>query len=297
MPRLRTYPLAFALFATFMTASCATQLDPSALWDFSNPALSRQRFEVALATSKDADEALVLRTQIARSHGLERNFDRARAELKALEPVLPNASATARVRFSLELGRTHASATHTLQDSQDPQAARAAFQAALALAKANQLDALAIDAVHMLAFVDTAPADQLHWANAALAISLASHQADARRWEASIRHNLGYALQQLKRFDEALDAFRQSEAAFNQTARPQRALVARWMQANTLRLMGDAAQALAMQTELETKNAELGKPDVYVFDELALLHTAMGNTEASAQYRQKAQALRAASAK
>ena len=69
------------------------------------------------------------------------------------------------------------------------------------------------------------------------------------------------------------------------------------MQANTLRMMGNTAQAVAMQTELETKNAELGKPDVYVFDELALLHTAMGNTEASAQYRQKAQALRAASAK
>ena len=35
---------------------------------------------------------------------------------------------------------------------------------------------LAIDAVHMLAFVDTAPMDQLKWGEEALAIALSSSQ-------------------------------------------------------------------------------------------------------------------------
>jgi hypothetical protein len=47
--------------------------------------------------------------------------------------------------------------------------ARAAFTDALLIAKAGALDGLAVDAIHMFAFIDTAPADQLNWAQEALA--------------------------------------------------------------------------------------------------------------------------------
>ncbi len=81
-------------------------LDLAGLWDFAQPALSEQRFVAALADAS-GDEALILRTQIARSHGLRKDFTRARVELLQLqlqlEPDLAGASAEAQTRHALEL--------------------------------------------------------------------------------------------------------------------------------------------------------------------------------------------------
>lgn len=102
----------------------------------------------------------------------------------------------AQVRYHLELGRAYASAAHPkdrLSEEAKPQA-RQSYGRALELARAARLDDLAIDAIHMFAFVDTAPADQLKWGRAALDVALASRQPEARRLEASIRNNVGYAL-------------------------------------------------------------------------------------------------------
>ena len=41
-------------------------IDINALWDFSKPALSEERFRAALATAQ-GDDALILKTQIART--------------------------------------------------------------------------------------------------------------------------------------------------------------------------------------------------------------------------------------
>ena len=65
----------------------------------------------------------------------------------------------------------------------------------MATARDAGLDGLAIDAIHMLACVDTAPTDQLKWAQQALVVVEASSQADAKRWEASIRNNVGYEIE------------------------------------------------------------------------------------------------------
>ena len=60
---------------------------------------------------------------------------------------------------------------------------RAAYQRAFDAAKAGGLDGLAVDALHMMAFVDTAPADQLRWGREALAVILASAQPAASVYE------------------------------------------------------------------------------------------------------------------
>ena len=137
-------------------------IDLAPLWNFNDPALSEQRFQAALATA-NADDALILQTQIARSHGLRKNFAQAQRVLREIEPHLATASAEVRVRHALEYGRTLASATHdeASQTETVKAQARAAYERAFTLAKAERLDDLAIDALHMLAFVDTAPADQL----------------------------------------------------------------------------------------------------------------------------------------
>jgi tetratricopeptide (TPR) repeat protein len=267
-------------------------IDIGPLWDFEHPEVSEQRFREAL-NSAAPDDQLILQTQIARSYGLRRDFERARSTLKIIEPKVQGASPQAQVRYALELGRTYASATHA-QGSLTPEEkdiARTQYSRALDIAKGAKLDALAIDAVHMLAFVDTAPADQLRWAQEALALVEQTSQPDAKKWEASIRNNTGYALHQLGRLDEALAQFEFALALREQGTNAQATLIARWMIAWTLRAMGRAQEALDMQLKLEAACAALGKPDQYVFEELELLYKQTGDTARADAYAQRRKSL------
>ncbi len=266
-------------------AAPAEAMDLAALWDFSKPEASEQRFRKALETAS-GDDALILRTQIARTYGLRGDFDRARAELDAIAPKLPSAGPEVRVRHALELGRTYASATHPAK-SQTPQAretARGHFERARGLAGEAKLDALAIDAIHMLAFVDTAPADQLKWGREALAVCVASSQPDARRWEASLRNNIGYALHQLGRHDEALDEFTRALEIRRQGTNAGATRAAQWMVAWTLRAQGRTDEAIAMQLQLERECDAAGAPDPYVFEELEILYRGKGDEARAAHY-------------
>lgn len=263
-------------------------IDLAPFWDFGNPALSEERFRAALV-SASADDALILQTQIARTHGLRRDFAKAREILAAVEPKLAGASAEARVRFALELGRTHASATHPpqLQTPQERERARTADLQAYELAKSERLDRLAIDALHMLAFVDTAPADQLKWGEQALALALASLQPQARAWEASLRNNVGYALHQSGRHDEALSQFTQALALREEAGDAKATGVASWMVAWTLRALGRTDEALAIQLRLESENEAATAPDPHVFDELEQLYRLKGDAVRADAYAHK----------
>jgi tetratricopeptide (TPR) repeat protein len=267
------------------TTPCAMAIDLTALWDFNRPELSEQRFRTALASAR-GDDALILQTQIARTQGLRKDFSRARETLAGIEPQIKTAGIEARTRYSLELGRTHASATHPreLQTDDAKASARAAFSEALASAKSGGLDDLAIDAIHMFAFIDTAPADQLRWAQEALAVSVASNQSAARRWEASIRNNVGMALHSLGRFDEALAQFNQALILREQGTDRGRIRVAHWMVAWTLRAMNRLDESLEIQLRLEQECAAANEPDPYVFEELETLYRAKGRPEQASHY-------------
>ena len=261
-------------------------VDLAALWDFARPEVSEQRFRAALETAK-GDDALILQTQIARTHGLRRDFAAARAVLAAMEPAVAKAGPEAQARYQLELGRTDASASHVAAQITPEAAARArtAFDQALRLARAAGLDGVAIDAIHMFAFVDTAPADQLRWGTEAFEIASRSQQADARRWEPSIRHNMGYALHQLGRYPEALAHFQAALAIREKGDRPQATHVARWMVAWTLRAMGHLPEALQIQLALESSGDASGKPDRHVYEELELIYRAQGDNARAAHYK------------
>lgn len=260
-------------------------LDLNTLWDFGQPEVSEQRFRAALLTAT-GDEALILRTQIARTYGLRRDFDGARRLLKEIEGNISPAGPEAQIRYHLELGRTFASATHprNLLTSEAQERARAEYERALALARAAKLDGLAIDAIHMLAFVDQSPADQLKWGEAALAVVLSSTQPDAKRWEASVRNNVGYALHQMGRFSEALGQFQEALAMRERGTYPQATRVARWMVAWTLRSLRRNDEALEMQLSLEREADAAGQPDPYVFEELEALYREKGDLSKAQHY-------------
>ena len=260
-------------------------LDLALLWDFDKPEVSEQRFRAAL-DGASGDDRLILQTQIARTYGLRKDFAKAQDVLRAIEPQVGSAGFEVRTRYALELGRSYSSAPHS-PESQTPETkalARAAYMNALQTAKAGQLDDLAIDAIHMLAFVDTAPADQLKWGNEALAVVEASKQPAARKWEASIRNNIGYALHQLGQYPQALDQFKQAAAIRERGTNGEATRTAHWMIAWTLRALKRNDEALAIQLHLERECEAAGQPDPYVFEELEILYREGGDKERAAHY-------------
>lgn len=264
----------------------AIELAP--LWDHRQPAASEQRFQDALKGAV-GDDALILKTQIARTHGIRKDFDRARRVLAEVQPFVASAGPEAQVRYHLELGRTHASATHMpeqlTREAKDK--ARAEWNQALATARTAQLDGLAIDALHMMAFIDTAPADQLKWNQQVMDAVQATTQPDAKKWEAAARNNLGYALHQVGRHDDALVEFQKALKLREAQGNAFNTHVAHWMIAWTLRALGRTDEALAIQLRLEQERDTAKEPDEYVFEELQALYAAKGDAAQAAHYAER----------
>ncbi|MEO6744127.1 MAG: tetratricopeptide repeat protein [Caldimonas sp.] len=278
----------FVVAAVFALNAPARAIDLAPLWNFSDVPGSEQRFRDALATTT-GDDALILQTQIARTYGLRNDFPKAREILRGIEPQLAFAGAEARARHALELGRTYASAAHPAAsiDDEAKTRARAAFLAAHDLAKTGQLDGLAIDALHMMAFVDTAPDQQLRWGERALEIAIESTQPAAKRWEPSLRNNIGYALHELGRYDEALAEFRRAVVLREKGGDAAALRDARWMEAWTLRALKRIEEAIAIQTKLETEYATSGTTNRDVFEELELLYRAKGDASMARRYAER----------
>ena len=273
------------IIALLTTATTAMAIDLKPLWDFEKPDVSEERFRAALKTAT-GDDALVLQTQIARTYGLRKDFSKAQDILKSIAKDVPNAGPEARARYALELGRTYASATHPpeLETPENKKLARSSYDSALETAKRAHLDGLAIDAIHMLAFVDTGPVEQLRWGREALAVVEASSQPEAKAWEASIRNNIGLALHQLGRFDEALVQFKQALVLRERGTNAESIRVAHWMVAWTLRALGQANEALEIQLRLERECDDAHTPDQYVYEELEILYRARGNESQARHY-------------
>ena len=257
----------------------------SELWDYDKPEVSEQRFRSALPNAS-ADDALILQTQIARTHGLRRNFSQAQQILSDIEPQIQNASVQAKVHYHLELGRSYCSATHPpeSQTSEIKEQARSAYMHAFELAQDGKLDALAIDALHMMAFVDTAPEDQLEWNHKALALVQSSSQQEAKKWEGPLRNNTGYALHLLGRYEDALLEFELALAARKRDGDPKAIRIADWMIAWTLRAMGRLNEAIEIQLRLEREWDEAREPDPYVFEELEHLYRELNDSEQAEMY-------------
>ena len=271
-------------------------IDVAPLWNYSDPAGSEKRFRDALATAS-GDDAIELETQIARTWGLRRDFEQARRILAGVAPRVAGAGASAQVRYHLELGRTWASPAHApgQVDAEAREKARAAYLAAFEKAKAAGLDFLAVDALHMMVEVDTAPAEQLAWDEKAIAYMEASRDPEAKkRWEGSLRNNLGYAYHLAGRYDEAVAQFRLSRAAHERNGRAANVRIADWMIARTLRFQGKAQEALAIQLRLEREWDAAGEPDPYVYEELEALYRQAGDAARADAYAARLKASRAA---
>lgn len=267
---------------------CATvahaAVDVDALWNYADPAASEARFRAALADAK-GDDALVLRTQIARTLGLRKRFDDAHRELDAIEPQLARAGAEPRVRALLERGRT-------LRSSGRAADSVPLFERAFTEADAARLERLAADALHMVALALPGLDERIAWNRRTVDYARRAADPKARGWEAAALNNIGDDLRKAGRLDDSLAAFRDALAAYERQGRADDIRIARWQVANVLRLQGKTDEALAMQLALERDAAVGGEPDPYVYDELALLHAARRDSAAAERALARARELR-----
>lgn len=277
-------PRLLALAAVWCAGAAQAAVDLDALWNFADPAASEARFRDALGSAA-GDDALVLRTQIARTFGLRGRFDDAHRELDAIEPALGAAGVEPRVRAWLERGRT-------LRSAGKPLESKPLFLRAYVTADAAKLERLAADALHMVALAEPALDDRIAWNRRTVEYARRATDARAQGWQAAALNNIGSDLREAGRLDDSLAAFREALAAYEASGRAGPIRVARWQVANVLRLLGRADESLALQLALERDAAAAGAPDPYVYDELALLQAARGQAAAAAAAKARAQELR-----
>jgi hypothetical protein len=127
--------------------------------------------------------------------GLRGDFERARAILAPLEAELAQRSPEAQVRYALELGRTYvpgASARDRRRASSASAHGRSTCRRSRLRGRRSSTSSRSTR-LHMMVMVDDDPADQLAWNYKAIAYLEQSTQPDARKWEGSLRNNIGHA--------------------------------------------------------------------------------------------------------
>ena len=286
MTRLSVFILTCTLVMTTSAAaqssdSFASKLD--ALWDFDKPAVSEERFRTALKKYPAASaEAQEVRTQIARTLGLQRKFVEAHAALDEIERELDQLPAHVRVRYLLERGRA-------FNSSGAPERAAPLFAEALKLAERDKDEFYSVDAAHMLGLA-APPAERLGWNLKALALAEAATDARARGWRASLYNNIGWTY-----FDDgspaiALDYWQKALAARQTMGDARTTRIAKWTVARGYRGLGRLDDAENAQKSLAAELAQAGESDGYVFEELAEIALARGNAEAAQPWAAKAHA-------
>lgn len=289
-PRRALAALAFALAPAFAAAQTSEAID--ALWSFGDPAASEARFRAELAKAAPGSrEALELATQVARAQGLQRRFDAANATLDTVEPKLASSPPRVRVRYLLERGRV-------LNSAGEPAKAVPLFAEAAELALSDTdpgADYYRIDALHMLG-IAAPPRERMSWSQQALGVAERSKDPRARGWRASILNNLGWVVFERGDAATALAYWQRALTVRMQEGDADRIRIAKWTVARGLRAVGRLDEAETIQLALADEGDRAGKPDGYVFEELAEIAAARGDAATAATRAARAYALLARNA-
>lgn len=197
--------------------------DFDTMWNYSLPAETEQKFRQLLPIAQRSENTnyhLQLLTQIARTQGLQRQFEAAHQTLNEVSRQLVHISSRTLVRYLLERGRIYNS-------SGKPETAKPIFIEALSIARSAGEDAYTVDAAHMLGIVDL-PANQIAWNETALQIAEQSNDKNARKWLGSLYNNMGWTYHDLGQYDNALEMFFRSLLWREEHNDKQGAFVARW---------------------------------------------------------------------
>jgi tetratricopeptide (TPR) repeat protein len=254
---------------TFAAAVQAQQKDGDMLpdfdilWDYGDPKGTEEKFRAILNDvnpSKDLLYSLELKTQIARTLGLQRKFDEAHALLDTIEGPVSDTASRARIRYLLERGRV-------FNSSGKGDASKPFFLKAIDSAEEAGEENLAVDAVHMMGIVDT-PEAGLEWNMKAIAMAEAATEEKARRWLGSLYNNTGWSYHELEEYDKALELFEKALEYETEIGRDKRIRIARWTVGRCYRSLGRIDEALEIHRALLKEYDFLDGTDGYVLEEL-----------------------------
>lgn len=254
------------------------------LWDFSDPAGTRAKFEARLPeamTSGNAGYIAELKTQIARTYSLEQKFDECHALLDEVEKTLKDEQKVAKVRVLLERGRG-------FNSNGQKDLAVEQFTAAWELAQQTPADELTVDAAHMLG-IAVPGEDGLAWTQKALAFAERSELPAARRWKGSLYNNIGWSYADKADYATAKSYFEKCQLFFfEEGKRPERERIARWSIAKMERLLGNVERALEMQQKILTELTAANETDGFVHEELAECLLALDRRQEATEHFAKA---------
>lgn len=264
------------------------------LWDFDDLEATEHRLHRQLGSEPDDVGRAEVHTQLARVHGL--SDDRAGA-LRELDRAdhLAGASPLVRCRLLLERGRVERST------GPDPTAAGALFEAAFALATSPAArdwrpegtgGFLAVDAAHMAALAAERREERDAWARQAIVLAESSPDPAVRGWLASLYTNLAWEHDDAGELEPALELF--AAALVEREKQPEGAgdlAVARWALARALRRCGRPQEALPLLGLAQAWSEQVGRPDGWFHEELALSLAATGDRPAAGEHAEKALAL------
>ena len=273
--------MALILGGTAMSASALPEID--SLWDYDQPAVSEARFRSLLPEAGDEalDYQLQLKTQLARSLGLQRKFSAALTLLDEVSNHLPPEPCLARVRYLLERGRVYNS-------TGERERARPLFEQALKLASKMKADYYAVDAAHMLG-IAAEPDQQLSWNLEALKMAEQSSDERTQKWLGSLYNNIGWTYHDRGEYAKALELFEKCLAWHSERKTGEGELIADWSVARTLRSLGRTEEALTRQQALlQLRQARQLPEDGYVSEEIGECLLALGKGAEAAPYFAKA---------
>jgi tetratricopeptide (TPR) repeat protein len=169
------------------------------LWDFEDLEATENRLRMQLGReATEAGRAEVL-TQIARVHGLRRDFTAAERLLEQAEG-LAGASAIARIRIRLERGRL-------LRSAGDSAGSLPLFESTFDLASRAGEQFLAADAAHMAGLAAPDREGRLSWTRRGIEIAEAASERQVAYWLGPLLNNLGCEYADAGEHEAALDAF------------------------------------------------------------------------------------------
>ena len=254
------------------------------LWDYNNPAETEKKFRELMPEAekwKDKAAYIELLTQLARTQGLQMNFDEAHEILDKVMKLLKPEHSRARIRFMLERGRT-------FNSSKQYDKAEELFEAAFLQAEKFNEDYLAVDAAHMMGIVAKA-GESLKWNDIAVQIAEKSGDINAKAWLGPLYNNTGWTYHDMGEYTKALELFEKNVKWHTDRNSKKELSIAWWCVARTLRSLNRQEEALKMQNEITDLNNHLGlEEDGYNMEETGECLLDINKTAESKPYFKKA---------
>ena len=253
------------------------------MWNYHKPGETEKRFRELLPTAEESgnlEYLLQLRTQIARTLGLQGKFDEAHALLDAVEQRLTKETKVARIRYLLERGRA-------LRSGGKPEKSRPVFLEAWEYGNKEGLDYFAVDAAHMMALVEP-PGKKLAWNEKAMALAERSEDRRAKLWLPTLYNNIGWDYHDQGKYEQSLQVLEKCWELHTKLQTGQGERIAKWSVAKLRRKLGRVDEALKMQAELLEEWKAAGEEDGFVFEEYAECLLAKGRADEARPHFAKA---------